>query len=106
MSNKLTATDYNKMPMREHRKNQRKHKKHLEQIANEGNEWVPGSYGVDKDGHYTNDPEQVVYYKRTYRSQRSKDIKKQCNEQVRNDDDELYQGGNYKKAAEFWWNYD
>ena len=101
MSNKLTATDYYKKDMRERRKNDRKYKKHLKDIAENSNSYPSGAYSVDKE----TGEETVTYYKRGWRSKLSKYLKRVCNDKIRNNDDEtLYNNGEYKKLFDFWWN--
>ena len=57
-------------------------------------------YSILKDLY---DDLEFAYFKRQYRGQRSKWIKKQCNKKVRRYKGEISNGGNYKKIEDFWW---
>ena len=45
------------------------------------------------------------YYKRRYRSQYSKYLKKQSNKIVRKYKGDLHSGNHYKHCYDFWWKY-
>lgn len=103
MPDKLTATDYKKKETRERRKKEQGYLQHLKDLwENFRHHWLAPAYPVDQDNCYAVD--NPVRFKRSYREQRSKQIKKKCNRQLRNTD-ELYQNGEYKKQTEFWWEY-
>ena len=104
MADKLTATDYKKIKMRERRKTDEDYKNHLNSLI--GSRFGPvGSY--DKNRDFTNDSERIKFRKRIWRSKdRSKFLKKDCNKAVRHSDEEtLFQGGLFKKLQDFWWRY-
>lgn len=92
---KFTATDYKKNKMRERRKRDRKHKKHLKNIAETVDSFRSTIFDTGK------------YFKHGWRKKLlSKFVKKQNNDNVRNsDEEELYQGSEYKKLGDFWWKY-
>ena len=100
---KLTATDYQKKKMRERRKREREYKRHLKQLNSETNKYIPSVFSCDENREYTKDNDKVTFFKRIWRGKRSKYAKQKCNEKVRKEDDELYQGGLYKKISDFWW---
>lgn len=102
---KLTATDYKKQAGRKRRKSDKKHLNHLKDLWDTlRNAYPTPAWPCGKDREYNDDnPE---YYKREYRGRRSKQIKKQCNEKLRNSDGEqLFRHGEYKKHSDFWWDY-
>lgn len=102
---KLTATDYKKKESRERRKNDKKHFRHLKDLWDKLKDgYFSPAYPCDKDREFNKeDPE---YYKREYRGQRSKWLKKNCNKKLRNsNEEELFKNGEYKKNSDFWWNY-
>lgn len=108
MANKLTATDYKKIKMRERRKTDRDYKNHLKNLKEITDNWYPmpvGSY--DENRKWTDDPDEIKFYKKIGRSEpRSKFLKKECNKSVRRSDEEtLFQGGLFKKLHDFWWRY-
>lgn len=63
-----------------------------------------GYYPVDDRGKYTNEEEEITYYKRYRTTQLSKFLKRQSNKKIRHMDiDEALQGGDYKKVYDYWW---
>ena len=107
MANKLTATDYKKIKMRERRKTDKDYKNHLDDLIEEhgGHTSPVGSYDENRD--WTNDSDKIKFRKRIWRDKdRSKFLKKDCNKAVRNSNEEtLFQGGLFKKLHDFWWRY-
>ena len=102
MANKLTATDYKKIKMRERRKTDKDYKEHLKNLK-ESNA-PAGAFDENRD--WTNDPDKIKFFKREWRGSRSKFLKKDCNKAVRRSDSEtLFQGGLFKKLQDFWWRY-
>ena len=105
MSDKMTATDYKKIEAREKRKKERKYLKHLKDLVESINPFRSSAGSYDKKHQFTNEPENIAFYRKIWRGKRSKYIKKQCNDKVRRDEEELYQRGAYKKVGDFWWDY-
>ena len=101
----LTATDYKKKGARKRRKNDKKHLQHLKALWEKLNGGYPCPV-TPKDKNREYNAEEPEYYEREWRGQRSKHIKKKCNEQLRNsDEEELFRHGEYKKKSDFWWDY-
>ena len=71
--------------------------------------WCSGAYPVDKNGDYCS-LEESIRLKRYWRGQRSHYIKKECNRRFRRSNklNKIYgkQRGLYRRALEFWWEYD
>ena len=84
-----------------------KHRNHAKKISENSTGWPCGyyyKYEIYIRGYgYVKNPK--PYYKRIYRGQRSKWIKKMCNQKIRRYKGEISKGGNYKKIAEFWHEY-
>ena len=82
-----------------------KHRNHAKKISENSTGWPCGYYYKDEiyvRGYgYVKNPK--PYYKRIYRGQRSKWIKKMCNRSVRRYKGKIPNGGSYKKIDEFWW---
>lgn len=104
----LTATDYKKKDSREKRRKENNYKKHIKDLFQYSKDrWVEVKVKArDKNNKWEKDPEKIKCYLRTWREQRSKDIKRQCNKKLRRDKENAYQNGEYKKATEFWWELD
>lgn len=63
-----------------------------------------GYYPVDKHGDYTNNKDEIAYYKRISGSRMSKFLKRQSNKKIRRKIlDEALKGGDYKKWFDYWW---
>ena len=76
-----------------------KYKNHLKFLNNNLNHYLSPSIVLDKND--------VSYYKRLYRGQRSKYLKKISHKKVRKYKGELSQKGNSSnKLFDFWWEYD
>lgn len=59
---------------------------------------------MNKFGRWADESEEVVYYMRVWRKERSsKYIKRQCNHKVRRYKGEISRGNSYRRLAEFWW---
>ena len=90
------------MTRAERRRRNRVYSKHLKFLSD--NAWFPsGAYEVeDKNGNKR--------IKRYWRGQRSKSIKKKCNRMLRRSNKlNTLTGSNrgwYRRATEFWWEYD
>lgn len=85
----------------------KKYKKHLEHLADIASEYPAAAYRVDKNGDWTDDPEDTKYVKRCYRENRpgiSGYLKKLANRKVRRFDGEIGNYGAYKKVFDYWWN--
>ena len=104
----LTATDYKKKDSREKRRKENNYKKRVKDLFQYSKDrWVEVKVEArDKNNKWETDPEKIKCYLRTWREQRSKDIKRQCNKKLRRDKENAYQNGDYKKATEFWWELD
>ena len=66
----------------------------LKKLAYQHGSYKPGTVYYSK---------QLGRYIKTWRGSRSKFIKSQCNKRLRRYKGELKNGGQYKKATEFWW---
>ena len=65
------------------------------------------SYGVDRQGNWTDNDADVLYYKKCYKSKhasRFKYYKNQSSRKVRRNKDLVLKGGEYKKFYEYQWN--
>lgn len=85
------------------KKNKRMYVKRLKLLAS-----YSDLYGAYYKEHLT-DTTYKGRYVRAYRSKRSKYIKNQCNRKLRNSarlNNTLFKRGNYRKATEFWYEYD
>ena len=108
MSDKLTATDYKKIKTRERLKKDREFLKHMINLWRATHHrWISPVGGVNEDREWESNDAKIKYFKRFWRSKRSKEIKQQCNRKVRNSNEDVaYQNGEYKKVDDFWWEYD
>ena len=63
-----------------------------------------GYYPVDKNGDFTDDPDQIAYYKRYNTTQYSKFLKRQSNKKIRKMiTEDALRGSDYKKLYDYWW---
>jgi len=89
-----------------------KYKNHLKFLNNNLNHYLSPSIALDKNREWVNlfqndEIKDVSYYKRLYRGQRSKYLKKISHKKVRKYKGELSQKGNSSnKLFDFWWEYD
>lgn len=101
--------EINKDKARKRRKNARKEqKKYKAQYKIGANRWLIASpaYGMDKNGNYTDDPEEIAYYKKTYEikpTDRFRFFKKLSNKKLRKmPEDMSLRGNKYRKFYNIW----
>lgn len=82
----------NKQKSRQRRKAEQIHKRHLKYLAEALSGYPAPAYCVDER-----------YYKRLYRSQSSKYIKRRSNKKVRRYKGDLSSGRMFHKVFDFWW---
>ena len=95
-------------PASQRRINDSLHRKHTENIwnANSNRFYHPfGYFPVDEDGRYTDNKDEVAYYKRfTWKPGRKKWMKRRSNKKLRRSDpDVAYRGGKYKRIFNYYW---
>lgn len=100
-----------KQTSKKKRKNKRerelKYKNHLKRLSEYSSGFPSGAVYLGeiwvKGQGYVENPK--PYYKRLYRTQRSKYLKKQSHKSIRRYKGELHKGNMYHKLYDFWWKY-
>lgn len=99
------SEEYNKSSSRKKKKSKRerdlKYKNHLVKLEREMHNPDPVMYVIKKNSIGIS----KSYYKRLYRGKSSKKIKRRANKKVRHYKGEISNGGNYKRLAEFCYEY-
>lgn len=89
------------------RERDKKYKNHLKQLSKSSSGFPSGAVYFDeiwiKGKGYVKNPK--PYYKRLYRGQRSKYLKKQSHKAIRRYKGELHNGNMCHKIYDFWWEY-
>ena len=99
------------------REQERKHKQHIKNLADNCQGYPSPAYPVDKHGNRVPDNEwyiwfpedekrEFAYYKRQYRGKRSKYLKKLSNRKIRRYEGELHNGYHCHRLFDFWWELD
>ena len=92
---------------RNKRERDKKYKNHLKQLSKSSSKFPSGAVYLDEiwirgKGYVENSK---PYYKRLYRGQRSKYLKKQSHKAIRRYKGELHNGNMCHKLYDFWWKY-
>lgn len=92
--------------MADRRHSEERHKKRQKWISSICG-WFHGYFPVGHDGYWTDEEDEILYYKR-YDSphNRTKFLKRQSNKAIRKMDvekDEALKGGDYKKVYDYQW---
>lgn len=106
-SNIIKHKKRSKSKKRNKRERDLKYKEHLKRLAKTSKGYPSSVYYTDKiyirgDGHIKNPK---PYYKRLYRSKRSKYLKKQSHRKIRRYNGELHNGWQCHRIYDFWWEY-
>lgn len=98
---------YSKKKRKTKRERDFKYKNHLKNLAENSSHYPQSAYYTDeiwiKSQGWVENPK--AYYKRLYRGQRSKHLKKQSNRKIRRYKGELQNGWYCHKLFDFWWEY-
>lgn len=96
-----------KKKKRNKRERDKKYKNHLKQLSKSSSGFPSGAVYLDeiwiKGKGYVENPK--PYYKRLYRGQRSKYLKKQSHKAISRYKGELHNGNMCHKIYDFWWEY-
>lgn len=80
-----------------------KYKQRLKRLAREACNYPSPAIPVDKNGDYTDDPEETKYIRREYRGKMSRFLKKIGNRKIRRYEGDISSGCAYRRLFDFWW---
>jgi len=85
-----------------------KYKNHLKYLADNVTSYPQPAYPVDKYGWYSDNPQEIIYYKRQYRynhgnGRTHKYYKRYSNKKIRQYKEKISDGSMYRKIFDLWW---